>query len=214
MNERLHRMLDGELARTAASETELAEVQKAEAAISAVLQSVPVEPIPDLAAAVMRRIEGVAPASASSTALRFAPSRRWLRWFWSARPVTLNWRPAYAFALALMLLVPALLRDAISPVSPSAPPRVLVQFRLDAPQASGVALAGNFSDWQPKHQLTRTAGGVWTVTIPLQQGVYKYAFVVDGISWQADPLAPSESDGFGGQNSQIAVLTPDPAAES
>jgi 1,4-alpha-glucan branching enzyme len=92
--------------------------------------------------------------------------------------------------------------------------QVLVQFRLDAPDASGVALAGNFTDWEPKYQLTRTAGGVWTVTVPLAQGVHKYAFVVDGKTWQPDPLAPSVADGFGGENSQIAVLSPDVSAET
>jgi 1,4-alpha-glucan branching enzyme len=95
-----------------------------------------------------------------------------------------------------------------------APQQVLVQFRLDAPQASRVALAGNFTDWQPTYELTRTAGGVWTITIPLQQGVHRYAFVVDGGTWQPDPLAPSVADGFGGQNSQIAVLSPDLGAET
>jgi 1,4-alpha-glucan branching enzyme len=121
-------------------------------------------------------------------------------------------RPAYA--LALLLLVPLLVRNAPTGAPTTIPQQVLVQFRLDAPDASDVALAGNFSDWQPKHHLTRTAGGVWTVTIPLEQGVYRYAFVVNGRSWQPDPLAPAVSDGFGGQNSQIAVLRPDQSVES
>jgi hypothetical protein len=209
MTKRLHQLLDGELPRTAASETELNEVAQTEAAIGAVLRALPTQPLPDLAAKVLQRIQGITPVP--PPAPRFDYARRMARWFWSGRPVTLSWRPVYAFGLALMVLVPAVLWDA-QPTG--APQQVLVQFRLDAPQATGVALAGNFSDWQPKYQLTRTAGGVWTVTIPLEPGVHKYSFVVDGDDWQADPLAPSVSDGFGGQNSQIAVLTPDVAAES
>ena len=210
MNKRLHQMLDGELPRPAASQSELDELHQTEAALAAVIRAVPVEPLPDLASDVLRRIEKL-PAPAARKPAR-EPARLFA-WLWSPRPVMLNWRPAYAFVFALLMLAPLVLSDP-APTPGDAPQQVLVQFRLDAPQASGVALAGNFSDWQPKHQLTRTAGGVWTVTIPLEQGVYKYAFVVDGNTWQADPLAPSESDGFGGQNSQIAVIKPDLTAES
>ncbi len=210
MNERLHQMLDGELPRAAASQSELDELHQTEAALAAVIRAVPVEPLPDLAPAVARRIEEL-PAPAAGQAAR-QPARLF-GWLWSPRPVMLNWRPAYAFVFALLVLAPLIFRDPAA-VPGAAPQQVLVQFRLDAPNASGVALAGNFSNWQPKYQLTRTAGGVWTVTIPLEQGVYKYAFVVNGKTWQADPLAPSESDGFGGQNSQIAVLKPDLAVES
>jgi 1,4-alpha-glucan branching enzyme len=134
-------------------------------------------------------------------------------WLWSPRPLSISWRPAYAFAFAITVLVGSV---ASLTRSPQAIPgkQVFVQFRLDAPQASRVALAGNFTNWQPTLQLTRAGGGTWTVVVPLKEGVHKYSFVIDGKVWQTDPLAPSVSDGFGGENSQIAILSPDAVIES
>jgi len=87
--------------------------------------------------------------------------------------------------------------------------QVLVQFRLDAPQASEVALAGEFTEWQPIYPLKRSEPGIWTVVVPLEPGIHDYAFIVDGERWLPDPMAPAVEDGFGGLNSRIAVLTPD-----
>lgn len=212
MNERIQQLLDGELPRSAATPAELAEAERAEALIGRVLRSIPVTELPNLGPAVLHRIEALSSAR-PRRANPLASVRTFLDWLWAPRAVSLNWRPAYGLALGLLLLVPVLARDPAVP-APAAMQLVLVQFRLDAPAAHGVALAGNFTDWQPKYQLTRTAGGVWTVTVPLAQGVHKYAFVVDGQTWQPDPLAPAVDDGFGGENSQIAVLSPDASAET
>jgi hypothetical protein len=211
MNERLHQILDGEAPPAAVNASEADELAAAEAMISSVLRSIATRPLPDLGPGVLQRIDALAPAPAKR---RDATAWERMRdWLWSPRPLSISWRPAYACAFALAVLLAggaALMR------SPQAVParEVFVQFRLDAPQASRVALAGNFTDWQPTVQLTRSGGGVWTVVVPLVEGVHKYSFVIDGKVWQTDPLAPAVSDGFGGENSQIAILSPDAVTES
>lgn len=80
----------------------------------------------------------------------------------------------------------------------------VVRFVYVAPQASKVFIVGDFNGWDTtKTPLVRTssAGGVWTVTLPLSAGRHIYAYVVDG-SWSADPAAPlAPDDGFGHANS-------------
>jgi 1,4-alpha-glucan branching enzyme len=47
---------------------------------------------------------------------------------------------------------------------------------------------------------------VWTIDVPLEPGVYQYAFVVDGAEWRPDPRAVSHvDDGFGRENSVVIV---------
>jgi hypothetical protein len=212
MDDHLHRILDAEASRESADSRESTALAEAEAQIAAVLRAIPTAPLPDLALGVLQRISSAPPVWEEARTRQWAPWQRALDWFWSPRPVSLSWRPAYGVAFGLLLLLAGGLATSRS----SAPvhPRILVQFRLDAPQASQVALAGNFTNWQPTLQLTQTADGVWTAVVPLEQGVHKYAFVVDGSVWQTDPLAPSVADGFGGENSQIAVLSPDMVTES
>jgi 1,4-alpha-glucan branching enzyme len=57
------------------------------------------------------------------------------------------------------------------------------------------------------YNLHQVAPGQWLVSIPLSQGVHDYAFVIDGSRWVADPYAASVSDGFGGINSRLTLLS-------
>jgi 1,4-alpha-glucan branching enzyme len=86
---------------------------------------------------------------------------------------------------------------------------MVVEFRLSAPGAREVALVGDFNSWKPAHQLHQSAPGVWTVSVPLEPGVYDYGFVVDGSAVRLDPLAPRVADGFGGESSRVTVLSPE-----
>jgi 1,4-alpha-glucan branching enzyme len=72
-----------------------------------------------------------------------------------------------------------------------------------------VALVGDFGGWNIRYQMEQVAPGVWSTAVPLEPGVYDYAFVVDGTTWLLDPLAPAVADGFGGANSRLSVLPPD-----
>jgi 1,4-alpha-glucan branching enzyme len=113
--------------------------------------------------------------------------------------------------MALLFLVIGgnlLLRSPRHLLPPQAPGQVLVEFRLNHPSAREVALAGEFTEWKPLYALKRSASGVWTILVPLDPGVHNYSFVVDGDRWVPDPDALPVDDGFGGQNSRVAVVTP------
>ena len=70
----------------------------------------------------------------------------------------------------------------------------LLQFVLVAPQAASVSLVGDFNDWDPKRSPMQTAQGVWATALRLAPGRYRYAFLVNGTEWHADPAAPSARD--------------------
>jgi 1,4-alpha-glucan branching enzyme len=57
-------------------------------------------------------------------------------------------------------------------------------FRLLAPSAQGVFLAGDFN--LSSHPLKRDKNGVWKISLNLNPGRYGYRFFVDG-EWQNDP---------------------------
>jgi 1,4-alpha-glucan branching enzyme len=81
-----------------------------------------------------------------------------------------------------------------------------VTFKLDAPFAGQVFLAGEFNDWSPTAQpMEKGDAGVWTTSIVLSPGKYLYKFVVDG-TWMEDPENPDTvADPYGGNNSVITV---------
>ncbi|MGH7464731.1 MAG: glycogen-binding domain-containing protein [Longimicrobiales bacterium] len=214
MDDRIQRALDGELPRDQLTPAEATELAAAEAGIGAVLHAVPVEPLPDLAPAVMRRIEELESrrASVAETAAAASPEQAPIRslfaWIWKPRPISIGWRPAYGFAAAAVLALTVMIGRETAPV-PHDSQQVLTQFLLNAPDAQQVTLAGDFTEWQPAYTLTRSEPGVWTVVVPLDPGIHNYAFVVDGEQWVPDPNAPAVDDGFGGLNSRLAVLAPD-----
>jgi hypothetical protein len=81
-----------------------------------------------------------------------------------------------------------------------------IEFVLRTAADSAVTLVGDFNDWNPRATpLHPGAGGVWTVTVPLHPGRYRYTFIVDG-SWRRDPAAPRAlEDDFGTPTSVITV---------
>jgi hypothetical protein len=86
---------------------------------------------------------------------------------------------------------------------------VYIQFVLEAPTASSVAVAGDFSEWEPTHPLEDLDGdGVWTGRVPVRPGVHGYMFLIDGTEWQTDPHAERyQDDGFGNRNAILAVAS-------
>ena len=83
-----------------------------------------------------------------------------------------------------------------------------VQFVLVAPDAQSVAVVGDFNDWglNDSALVATNHHGVWSVTAPVPAGVHRYAFVVNGKHWMADPSAPrSASDDFGMPSSALVV---------
>ena len=110
------------------------------------------------------------------------PARRAGLWRWPAL--------AAAAGLALVLVLPR---------------GKSVPFTLLAPQASSVAVVGDFNDWKPT-PLVKNGAGAWVARVRLAPGQYNYAFVVDGSRWVADPTAPRNAvDDFGSPNSVVTV---------
>ncbi len=85
-----------------------------------------------------------------------------------------------------------------------------VPFVLYAPGAHSVALVGDFNGWDTAAMPLRPTGasGAWVVTVPLSPGRYRYAFLIDGTRWLADPGAPrAPDDDFGTPNSVLTLGT-------
>lgn len=231
MSDRLQKVLDDELAPDRLPPGELAELEAYEESIQGALAGLRSEAVPDVAPAVMRRLEQLPDLGGEATGGEPA-WRRALAALWQPRPVTLTLRPAFGVAaagLALALLVPwvagggpaggpGVVETPVAgvgetPVAGGAvaegpAEQVMVQFRLQVGDASQVQLAADFTGWEPRYELHELQPGVWAVVVPVTPGVHEYAFVVDGQRWVADPLAPVVDDGFGGTNSRLDVLPP------
>ncbi|HEV8454626.1 MAG TPA: glycogen-binding domain-containing protein, partial [Gemmatimonadales bacterium] len=80
----------------------------------------------------------------------------------------------------------------------------LTRLSLSAPRASRVEVAGDWSDWNSV-QLSRTTNGVWYVDLAIPAGVYRYAFRVDGKSWEVPKGVAAVNDGFGGKSAWLSV---------
>ncbi|HEX8393838.1 MAG TPA: glycogen-binding domain-containing protein [Longimicrobium sp.] len=209
MNDRIHRVLDGDLPSGALIPDERARAEALARVLDRAAAPLRGAPAPDLASRVMAALPAAAP--------RRTPWQRAVRWLWTPRPIRL--RPAYALggglcaaALAAVAVPAAMDRDQAPVAAVQAPidrpasgePLVYVQFRLET-SARQVALAGSFTGWQPTLVLRQTEPGVWTALVPLRAGVHDYVFVVDGKKWVADPHAPQVDDSFGGTNSRISL---------
>lgn len=80
-----------------------------------------------------------------------------------------------------------------------------VTFVLDAPSGRDVAIAGSFSDWEPR-LMTKGQDGLWRTTLQLAHGTYQYRFLVDS-QWQEDHSNPRKRrDELGAFNSVCDVL--------
>ena len=134
---------------------------------------------------------------------------------WWVDPHSIRIRPLIGLAAAAVLAVIFLLpRDAVVPVVPSGAATtivdnevVYVQFKLEAPEAKSVAVAGDFNEWVPEVMLADPDGdGVWAGRLKLSPGVHKYMYIIDGSYWVTDPHAERYTeDGFGRQNAVIAI---------
>jgi len=76
------------------------------------------------------------------------------------------------------------------------------EFKLSAPQAESVFIAGDFNQWNPSsHPLKADANGTWRISLGLNPGRYEYRFFVDR-EWQNDPNCSSFVENpFGTSNS-------------
>ena len=128
-------------------------------------------------------------------------------WLGVASRVTHHPGWAAALAAGIVAIVTAGVLRSRPPVSPSSVFEP-VQFVLVAPAAQSVAVVGDFNDWglNDSALVATNHQGVWSVTAPVPAGVHRYAFVVNGKEWVADPSAPrSAGDDFGLPSSALIV---------
>lgn len=191
---RIHRALDGELAREALPPELRRAVERLEAA--AALLAAPV-PAAGLDVRVM-------------TALRRPPSpraRRLVRWLVAPHLLTLRVRPAWSLALAAAVALVTLfpLREG-GPILDEQ--EGIAQFVGRFPGARSVHVVGSFNDWRTGTIALedRDHDGVWRAVLVLPAGTYEYMFVVDGERWVSDRLAERQvADDFGRENSIVIV---------
>jgi hypothetical protein len=108
------------------------------------------------------------------------------------------WLAAAAALAAILIARPWAQRSATSDA---------FQFVLVAPRAASVSLVGDFNDWDPTRAPMHSArDGVWATIVSLAPGRYRYAFLVNGVEWRADPAAPTvRDDEFGSPSSVVTV---------
>jgi hypothetical protein len=131
---------------------------------------------------------------------------------WVAVASRVTHRPGWAAALAASVVaVVALGLIKSRPDAARVPAGVAVapvQFVLVAPNAHSVAVVGDFNNWglNDSALVATNHQGVWSVTAPVPAGVHRYAFLVNGKQWVADPSAPrSTDDDFGMPSSALVV---------
>lgn len=139
---------------------------------------------------------------------RLYAQRRSRGWLGVASRVTHHPGWAAAVAAGVVAVAAAGMLRGRPPHAATSVPLEPVQFVLVAPNAESVAVVGDFNDWGlgDSALVATNHQGVWSVTAPVPAGVHRYAFVVNGKQWVADPSAPrSAGDDFGMPSSALVV---------
>lgn len=128
---------------------------------------------------------------------------------WLGAAANISRRPAWAAALAAGVVAVISVGMFRRPPHPMpAGQTIAVQFVLVAPEARSVAVVGDFNNWGlgDTALVAENHNGVWSVSAPVHTGVHRYAFLVNGKQWVADPTAPrSAGDDFGQPSSALVV---------
>lgn len=131
---------------------------------------------------------------------------------WAAITASITHHPAWTVAMAAGIV--AILTASIANIrARTASPVATVaieptRFVLVAPAAQSVSVVGDFNNWGlgDSALVATNNQGVWSVTARVPAGVHRYAFVVNGKQWMADPNAlGSSGDDFGMPSSALVV---------
>jgi hypothetical protein len=178
---------------------------KLDRAIELLKEPVSIDPGVDMR--IMAEIQGI-------PAPRVWTQRVWavFEWLKRGRPVRVSPLGGLAFAagIAAVVLWGRVGPDPIEPRAPSlaAFGASTVQFVIVAPAATEVSLVGDFNDWSASATPMELVADnrLWSVTIPLNAGRYRYAFLVNGDTWLSDPSAPPmRDDEFGRPGSVVTI---------
>ena len=140
--------------------------------------------------------------------------RLWFVFDWLRRGRSVRVSPLGGLAFATGLAIVVLWgRVGQAPMDQSRPTLTAlqgstVQFVIVAPAATEVSLVGDFNDWSAAATPMELVADnrVWSVTIPLNAGRYRYAFLVNGDTWLSDPSAPPmRDDEFGRPGSVVTI---------
>lgn len=142
-----------------------------------------------------------------------------LGWF---KPQEFTVRPAFVYALPVLLLAGFIGLIQLPSDSEILTPgiettgeyvslddeqdQVWIRFVYIDQDADQLAVAGNFSDWNPIEMESQMLGDkkIWTGMVPVQRGEHHYMFIKNGEEWITDPLADVyRDDGFGNKNAVI-----------
>ena len=129
---------------------------------------------------------------------------------WLGAAANITRRPAWAAALAAGVVAVfslSVLKKNPGTV-PTAGQAIPIQFVLVAPDAHSVAVVGDFNNWglNDTALVAENHDGVWSVSASVHTGVHRYAFLVNGKQWVADPTAPRAADDDFGQPSSALVV--------
>ncbi len=109
-----------------------------------------------------------------------------------------------AVSLRLAHATPAGRPNLVAELGPARGDGRIARFRLHAPRAHAVGLAGDFTDWRPR-PLVRD-GEDWVLELTLGPGLHHFAFVVDGRDWTVPRDAPGvAADEWGRQNATLVI---------
>ncbi len=79
-------------------------------------------------------------------------------------------------------------------------------FRVRAPLAGAVSLVSDFNGWDPDaNPLVAAGDGWWEAPVRLREGLYQYAYWVDGRLVTPSDANVTVDDGFGGRNGLLRV---------
>jgi len=82
-----------------------------------------------------------------------------------------------------------------------------ILFKINAPEAQAVYVAGSFNNWHIDKEslMKKLENGIWVKMLSLIEGDHRYKFVVDG-QWVQDPNNEiTEENDFGGKDSLISI---------
>jgi len=82
-----------------------------------------------------------------------------------------------------------------------------VHFEVSFPDATSVAVAGDFNQWSTtSHPLARNSSGIWSTVVSLPPGEHAFMYVVDDTRWTTPAQAEVYvDDGFGSKNGVVVV---------
>lgn len=168
----------------------------------------PVEVNPDLDRRVMQEVQSLPAPGGRATPVHGI-------WEWLRRGRTVRVSPLGGLALAAGIAALVVITRQLSVGVTERQPQLAatsdqpqVQFVIVAPDARTVSLVGDFNDWSVSATPLRVSSGngIWSVTIPLEPGRYRYGFVVNENRWVTDPSAPPAlEDEFGRPSSVVTV---------